>query len=108
MRRRQIARLIGTQPRDLEVGREHALDGGGVDDLLFLDGALDLLAGNLDLLASLLDEYHRHRLAEVGARGTQHLLAARGIEPHRHAGALLRRRGRRINELIAGDDDVAL
>ena len=41
---------------------------------------VDRLAVDFDGFAALLDEHHGHGLAEVGARGAEHLVAARAVE----------------------------
>ena len=74
--------------------------------LRFLDG--NFFAADLDFFTPLLDEQHRHRLAEVLPRGPQHLLAARRIEFDRHARALVGGSRRCIDQLIARDDQLAL
>ena len=84
------------------------MDSGDADDLLFFDVALHLASVDVDLFAALLDEHDAHRLTEVGAGGAQHLLAARGVERDGDARTLVGGGGDGIDELIAGDDDVAL
>ena len=84
------------------------MDGGDADDLLFLDVALHLATVDVDLFAALLDEHDAHRLAEVGAGGAQHLLATRVVERDGDAWTLVGGGGDGIDELVAGDDDVAL
>ena len=71
---------LDAEARDLEAVAEHAADGGDVDDHLFLDVARRRACRRPHGLAALLDEHHAHALAEVGARGLEHFVAARAVE----------------------------
>jgi hypothetical protein len=103
-------RFRGLQTGDAEVRRQHALNRRGVDDALFgADVAGARALADFALGEALgLDEHDGHAATDVVASGLEHFLAAARIQRHADLGRAFGEPRRRIGELLAGCDDVAL
>ena len=95
--------LRAVQSGGLEAFAEHIANGGNTDN--FLDLAVDHHRLAIDHARSglVLDEYHRHRFADVGLGELQHLARTLAIQRHRdlRLATLAVKTGTRIDNLVA-------